>query len=493
MSEHTAYQERAIESRRTSLNGVAASRSTKAFDRRAWRGLGVGVCALCLLLLIPAARATGQSVRLDEVELAFLHAQAQSAFAGMQALIVAQSGLPIDIGEIVEGGVIPYDFKTSPTNIGLWIASAIAARDRGYLTEEEAAGAVRVGISSLERMEVYEGFYYNWYDLSEQTQSSIPPVGAQTIGPGAQRFVSSVDNGNLTAALMLAVSAFAGTPIEQTASEILTRQDYALFYQEDWLGRPRINHGYNTDTGEFSPYHYGTLMTEARLMVLIAILRGDVPEGGLAEYMDASTTTCFLPAGEEVTSVASWGGSLFEELFPDLFLDEKTNAPWSLGENHRKAVQVHAASQDRASGLWGWAPCEDVDGRYDAFGVACLGAGGDYPLGPVSPYSVAMAARYAPEKALLVLRAIAGLEAVRQTLHVGFPDAVSADGQAAGPNILTLDKGIEFIALHNLIEESQGRSGLSKYFWDYLDRIGKWALGKRLLSELALEPAFSTP
>jgi len=84
-------------------------------------------------------------------------------------------------------------------------------------------------------------------------------------------------------------------------------------------------------------------------------------------------------------------------------------------------------------------------------------------------------------------------EGSQETPRFGFPDAVSADGREAGPHILSLDKGIEFLARHNLPDEARGETGLSDYFWSHLDRIGKRARAMGLFALLAAEPAFSIP
>lgn len=76
--------------------------------------------------------------------------------------------------------------RTSPTNVGLWLNSAQAANDLGFLSWPELL--VRAGhtISTLERMEKYEGHLFNWYRID--TLTPLPP-----------RYVSTVDSGNLLA------------------------------------------------------------------------------------------------------------------------------------------------------------------------------------------------------------------------------------------------------------------------------------------------------
>ena len=81
--------------------------------------------------------------------------------------------------------------RTSPTNIGLWLTSALAARDFGYLTPDDFWRRCSQTIDTLERLERYEGHLLNWYDTqnagalvsplcfdSGQRQSARLPVGA---------------------------------------------------------------------------------------------------------------------------------------------------------------------------------------------------------------------------------------------------------------------------------------------------------------------------
>ncbi|HTA47754.1 MAG TPA: glucoamylase family protein [Bryobacteraceae bacterium] len=77
--------------------------------------------------------------------------------------------------------------RTSPTNIGLWFTSALAARDFGYLTPDEFSRRCSRTMESVERLERYEGHLLNWYDTD-----SLEPLNP--------RYVSTVDSGNLITA-----------------------------------------------------------------------------------------------------------------------------------------------------------------------------------------------------------------------------------------------------------------------------------------------------
>ncbi len=78
--------------------------------------------------------------------------------------------------------------RTSPTNIGLWLTGLLAARDFGYVTADEFCRRGSATMETLGRLERYEGHLLNWYDT-------------QMLQPLLPRYVSTVDSGNLLAAL----------------------------------------------------------------------------------------------------------------------------------------------------------------------------------------------------------------------------------------------------------------------------------------------------
>jgi cyclic beta-1,2-glucan synthetase len=78
--------------------------------------------------------------------------------------------------------------RTSPTNIGLWLTSALAAYDFGFLSADDFLQRCSKTMDTLDRVERYEGHILNWYNT-------------RTLEPLTPRYVSSVDSGNLIASL----------------------------------------------------------------------------------------------------------------------------------------------------------------------------------------------------------------------------------------------------------------------------------------------------
>ena len=79
--------------------------------------------------------------------------------------------------------------RTSPTNIGLYLLSTLAAHDLGYLGTLDAVERLEATLAAMSQMELVRGHFYNWYD----TRDLLP------LDP---KYVSSVDSGNLAGHLL---------------------------------------------------------------------------------------------------------------------------------------------------------------------------------------------------------------------------------------------------------------------------------------------------
>ena len=79
--------------------------------------------------------------------------------------------------------------RTSPTNIGLYLLSVVAARDFGWLGILDTLDRLDATLATMRRLERYRGHFYNWYDTG----------GLRPLEP---RYVSTVDSGNLAAHLL---------------------------------------------------------------------------------------------------------------------------------------------------------------------------------------------------------------------------------------------------------------------------------------------------
>ncbi len=95
--------------------------------------------------------------------------------------------LPPDHFQESPKGLVAH--RTSPTNIGLYLLSALSAYDMGYADILELTARLKSTFATLDRMEKYQGHLLNWYDT--HSLAPLPP-----------RYVSSVDSGNFAACLL---------------------------------------------------------------------------------------------------------------------------------------------------------------------------------------------------------------------------------------------------------------------------------------------------
>ncbi|HJW91325.1 MAG TPA: glucoamylase family protein, partial [Anaerolineales bacterium] len=95
--------------------------------------------------------------------------------------------LPPDHFQEAPLGIVAH--RTSPTNIGLAMLSALGAYDLGYLEALTLSTRLTSSLDTLEKLERYRGHFLNWYDT-------------RSLDPLHPRYVSTVDSGNLAACLL---------------------------------------------------------------------------------------------------------------------------------------------------------------------------------------------------------------------------------------------------------------------------------------------------
>jgi cyclic beta-1,2-glucan synthetase len=84
--------------------------------------------------------------------------------------------------------------RTSPTNIGLYFLSTVAARDFGWVGTLEALERLEASFTTLKILDRFNGHFFNWYDTRD----------LRTLDPP---YVSSVDSGNLAGHLIALANA----------------------------------------------------------------------------------------------------------------------------------------------------------------------------------------------------------------------------------------------------------------------------------------------
>ena len=61
--------------------------------------------------------------------------------------------------------------RTSPTNLGLYLLSAVSARDFGWIGTVEAVERLEATLASISGLARFRGHFYNWYDTSNPAAS----------------------------------------------------------------------------------------------------------------------------------------------------------------------------------------------------------------------------------------------------------------------------------------------------------------------------------
>ncbi len=387
---------------------------------------------------------------------AFLRRLAADTWRGLDALTDRVHGLPLDRVEFQPGSLraetTPIGDYTNITNIGLHCLAVTAAFELKLINRRQALERLSTTLLSLESLETYHSFFYNYYNTTTLERTS--------------HFISFVDSAWLTAGLIVVRQTF--PELAARGSRLIDRGDYRFFFEER---QGLMSHGHYVHMGQRSPYSYGALYTEARLGSLLAIGKGDVPP----EHWFRMART--LPPEDDWQTgrplqrvrrtagghtwlaghyrwhgedfVPSWGGSLFEALMPLLVLDEIAHAPQSLGRNDQAHTRLHRrhALEDLGYPVWGMSPSSTPGRRaYAEYGVRALGLAG-YPAGVVTPHAAALALLTEPGAATRNLRRLA--EAFPVYGDFGFYDAVNPLTGQVAPHYLCLNQAMILVALAN--------------------------------------------
>jgi hypothetical protein len=436
-----------------------------------------------------------------------LRAYAADTWQSFVALAYS-NGLPAD--NISADGVRAR--YTSPTNIGTYIWSTLAARDLGLIWPWEARQRIGQTLETLATLARHQdsGQFYNWYDPETGDVLTAWPDSGDPIYP----FLSSVDNGWLAAALMMVRNAV--PQLRADAEAILADMDFGFFYDPDagllrggfWVEAPpgcSIQGNYRGHGPDvfYTCHHYGTFNTEPRIASYIAIALGQVPETHYFKGWRTFPGTCdwgwheMQPQGEwhtylgvdvfeghytyrDMDIVPSWGGSMFEALMVPLLVPEEEWGSQSWGINHPLYVQaqIEHGLDEAQYGYWGFSPSNNPSGGYREYGVDAIGLRPDgyasnndntlvdYGFGDCpgrEPQPIPQPGDYTngvvtPHASFLALdfapqAALENLKNLREDFDVygdlGFYDAVNVETGEVSRYHLALDQGMIMAAIAN--------------------------------------------
>ncbi len=251
--------------------------------------------------------------------------------------------------------------RTSPTNIGLYLLSCLAACDFEFISLNELASRIKRALDSLDKMQRWHGHFYNWYDTENLDILGSP-------------YVSTVDSGNFVTSL---VALYYGLKEYDDGSRkfsdlikrirlIIDETDFSKLYDER---KKLFKIGINTAFPENDSSLYDFFMSEARSTSFYAIARGQVPR----EHW--RTLSRPLIGKDGYIGLASWSGTAFEYMMPSLLL------PTRFGSLSFESLSFAAKQQKnyKIKGLFGisesgyFAFDGNMNYQYKAFGVPSLG------------------------------------------------------------------------------------------------------------------------
>ncbi|NGM47573.1 glycosyl transferase [Rhodobacter sp. SGA-6-6] len=167
--------------------------------------------AVARVVSLPRARqATAVLSRAQALELRLI---ARRTWRYFETFVTADENFlpPDNLQEIPKPAIAS---RTSPTNIGLYLLSTVAAHDMGWIGQRSALQRMRETLLTIQRMPRYRGHLYNWHDTRD----------LRVLDPA---YVSSVDSGNLAGHLIAVAQACRAWATGDDRGEAAVRQALA--------------------------------------------------------------------------------------------------------------------------------------------------------------------------------------------------------------------------------------------------------------------------
>lgn len=194
-------------------------------------------------------------------------------------------------------------YRTSPTNIGLYLMSVLNAFDFGFIGSDELWRRLTATLTSVHSLERYRGHLYNWYDI--KNGSVLHPF-----------YISTVDSGNLAVSLLTVkngikrLGALYSEPI-RLIDALLSEMDFSFLYSAH---RNLFSIGYDVSAGKPDPNFYDLYPSEMLTVSYYAVSAGQVPD---AHFAALGRIFCDKSG---ISTMLSWSGTAFEYFMPSLWL-----------------------------------------------------------------------------------------------------------------------------------------------------------------------------
>ncbi|NLV58181.1 MAG: hypothetical protein GXY67_05380 [Clostridiales bacterium] len=381
--------------------------------------------------------------------------------------------------------------RTSPTNIGLYLVSLVAAEKLGLIPPDDMAKRIALTLDVLESLPKWDSHFYNWYDTRSLT-------------PLRPLFVSSIDSGNLAICLLCCAQGVRTlfpklSPSNHELSARLDALAYAMPF--DRLYDPDAELffiGLHPEKPLDPLSHYDLLASESRLLSFVAVCTGAVPVKHWYRLGRGMTRTT---RGQ---TLVSYSGTMFEYMMPLLFLPPVKGTLLyhaclqALREQQRH--RLHGAFGISESGYYAFDP--NLYYQYKAFGIPSLALDPTKSQDVIAPYASILSL---PLDSRRVFRNLQTMKALGMEGPLGFFEAADFHKQRIGQNHdfrivrshMAHHQGMILAALCNALQDNY----IARLFYD-LPRSQAYALlleeksrqGKGIirhpLKRASMEPAY---
>lgn len=328
------------------------------------------------------------------------------------------------------------DLRASPTGIGFSLLSVVSAYELEFITWDDAITYISKIIHSIDSLEKWHGHLYNWYEIKNK----------KVMHPA---FVSTIDSGNLIAALIVVREFLA----EQDAAGEIKLCDKLIRnanFKKLYTKRDVFSIGYDELEGHLSIYNYNKFASESRLTSYLAICLGDAPSKHWF-CLDKSLTTYKGHKG-----LISWSGTSFEYFMPLLFMKNYPNT--LLDETYHFAHFCQKEYMESVSRDLPWGISESayneldnsLNYKYHAFSTPYLKAKEDKVNRIVlSPYSSLMAMELFPEDVYENMEKFKELDMFGP---YGFYESYDYDNKGVVKSVFAHHQGMSLVGIANYLK-----------------------------------------
>lgn len=211
--------------------------------------------------------------------------------------------------------LIPYSYqenrkqtiekRTTPTSIGYSLISIISSYELEIIDKDTAIFLIEKILKTIDTLDKWNGHLYNWYNI--ETKEVLFP-----------RFISTIESGNLTAALIVTQSFLKKCDLKglvNTCEKLIKGANFKALYKND----NTFSIGYDSEEEKLLPSESNMLISRLRLTSYISICLGSIP---ISYWMDQDRTFVTYKGRK---GLASSSGTALEYYMPFLFMKHYYN------------------------------------------------------------------------------------------------------------------------------------------------------------------------